>query len=66
MTENEAIKILRGAIKKPNTKDGYLGQAVTMSIQALEEIQQYREIGLTPTMVRDLIKSCGGMELERT
>lgn len=45
MTENEAIKILQGAIKKPNTQDGYLGQAVTMAIQALEEIQQYRAIG---------------------
>lgn len=41
MTENEAIKILQGAIKKPNTKDGYLGQAVTMAIQALEENQRY-------------------------
>ena len=45
MTENEAIKILQGAIKKPNTQDGYLGQSVTMAIQALEEIQQYRTIG---------------------
>ena len=45
MTENEAIKILQGAIKKPNTKDGYLGQAVTMGIQALEENQQYHAIG---------------------
>ena len=45
MTENEAIKILQGAIKKPNTQDGYLGQSVTMAIQALEEIQQYKAIG---------------------
>ena len=45
MTENEAIKILQGAIKKPNTQDGYLGQSVTMAIQALEEIQHYRAIG---------------------
>lgn len=45
MTENEAIKILQGAIKKPNTQDGYLGQAVTMAIQALEKVQQYEAIG---------------------
>lgn len=36
MTNNEAIEILKGAIKKPNTKDGYLGQALTMGIEALE------------------------------
>lgn len=28
------------------------------AIQALEEIQQYKAIGLTPSMVEDLIKSC--------
>ena len=36
MTNQEAIKILKGTIKKPNTKDGYLGQALTMGIEALE------------------------------
>lgn len=36
MNREEAIKILKGAIKKPNTKDGYLGQALTMGIEALE------------------------------
>lgn len=36
MTTDQAIKILNGAIKKPNTKDGYLGQAITMAIDALE------------------------------
>lgn len=36
MTNKEAIEILKGAIKKPNTKDGYLGQALTMGIEALE------------------------------
>lgn len=36
MTIEEAIKILKGAIKKPNTEDGYLGQAVTMAIRSLE------------------------------
>ena len=37
MTREEAIKILQGAIKKPNTKDGYLGQAIDMAIQSLEQ-----------------------------
>ena len=36
MTTDQAIKILEGAIKKPNTKDGYLGQALTMAIEALK------------------------------
>lgn len=33
-------------------------EAFGMAIKALEEIQQYRAIGLTPAMVQDLIKSC--------
>lgn len=37
MTREEAIDILQGAIKKPNTKDGYLGQAIDMAIKALEQ-----------------------------
>ena len=37
MTNKEAIEILRGAIKKPNTKDGYLGQALDMAIKTLEK-----------------------------
>lgn len=37
MTREEAIDILQGAIKKPNTKDGYLGQAIDMAIEALEQ-----------------------------
>ena len=37
MTKDEAIKILQGAIKTPNTKDGYLGQAIDMAIEALEQ-----------------------------
>lgn len=37
MTQQEAVKILKGAIKKPNTKDGYLGQALDMAIKALEQ-----------------------------
>jgi hypothetical protein len=37
MTPEEAVEILKGAIKKPNTKDGYLGQALDMAIKALEQ-----------------------------
>lgn len=37
MTNKEAVVILKNAIKKPNTEDGYLGQALTMAIQALEK-----------------------------
>lgn len=32
----EAIKILQSAIKKPNTKDGYLGQAIERAINAIK------------------------------
>lgn len=37
MTREEAINILKGAIKSPNTKDGYMGQALSMAIKALEQ-----------------------------
>lgn len=37
LSVEEAIKILKGAIKKPNTKDGYLRQAIDMAIKALEQ-----------------------------
>ena len=43
MTPQEAVKILKGAIKKPNTKDGYLGQAIDMAIQALEQTNKIEE-----------------------
>ena len=36
MTRERAIEILKGSIKKPNTQDGYLGQALTMGINALK------------------------------
>ena len=39
MTAKEAVKILKGAIKQPNTEDGYIGQALTMGIKAIEEQQ---------------------------
>ena len=40
MTKEEAVKILKGAIKKPNTEDGYIGQALAMGIKALEQQEQ--------------------------
>lgn len=43
MTNEEAIKILSGAIKQPNPKDGYMGQALTMAIKALEEVSRLSE-----------------------
>ena len=41
MTRTEAIKILEGAIKKPNTKDGYMGQALSMAINSLKVDEMY-------------------------
>ena len=38
MTNEEAVEILEGAIKKPNTKDGYLGQALDMGIKAIKKL----------------------------
>lgn len=63
MTEQEAIKVLRDFDKQVTAKaDGAyqstIGEmACKVAINALEEIQQYHEIGLTPQMVKDLIKS---------
>ena len=59
MTENEAKKgllFLKEKLYNGIFKDK-LG-CIDKAIQALEENQQYRAIGLTPTMVKDLIKSC--------
>lgn len=55
MTENEA-KVLLCQMYLPCFEEKEK-QALTMAIQALEEIQQYRAIGLTPQMVKDLIAS---------
>lgn len=66
MSENECIDILqyllgyenavdKGELDTPNNLNSQEKEALRM---ILEEIQQYREIGLTPTMVKDLIKSC--------
>ena len=60
MTENEAIKeikrwteILLRAGSRCTTETA---EAQDMAIKALEEVQQYRETGHTPAMVRDLIR----------
>ena len=55
MTEEKAIDSLR--FNRPFAHNE-LQDAVDVAIQALEEIQAYRAIGLTPSMVKDLIKSC--------
>ncbi len=36
MTPEEAVEIIKDAIKKPNTEDGYIRQALTMAIKALK------------------------------
>ena len=59
MTENEAIKVINDkyetffALSTTNDFD----MAMATAIKALEEIQEYRAIGLTPTMVQDTIKA---------
>lgn len=55
MTREGAIEILQGAIKKPNTKDGYLGQAIDMAIKALEQELRKDEVILTNKEYRELI-----------
>lgn len=53
MNREEAIEILKGAIKKPNTKDGYLGQALTMGIEALENQKTGHWIRITNGAIRE-------------
>lgn len=54
MTNEEAIKILKGAIKKPNTEDGYMGQALDMAIKSLEQIKKIKSIINDPFYFRDM------------
>ena len=69
MTENEAKEILEndscyecsfgtsfGASECKN-KECEVAKATIVAIQALEEIQQYRAIGLTPKMVKEMVES---------
>lgn len=57
MTRKKAIDILQGAIKKPNTKDGYLGQAIDMAINALE--QEPCEDAISRQVVLDCLTANG-------
>jgi len=74
MTREEAIKILSGAIKKPNTKDGYLGQALSMAIAALSEQRTGRwewtdgdeRIMKASFYTKWTCTSCGGKRPEKT
>lgn len=66
MTREEAIEILQGAIKKPNTKDGYLGQAIDMAIETLEQEPRKghwieSDYGNMITQHRWYCSECGGM-----
>lgn len=56
MTEQEAIKFLTGYLDSVVYKEKCV-EAHKLAIKVLEEIQQYRAIGLTPLMIKDLIKS---------
>lgn len=59
MTENEAIKIIRehsGLFPQARGED----EALEIAIKALEEVQQYREIG-TPEECRKSVEICKSM-----
>ena len=52
MTESEAIKRIKECMNTPNFQPYfYVNEALNMAIKALEEIQQYRAIGLTPELI---------------
>ena len=53
MTHKEAARILRGAIKKPNTEDSYMGQALSLAVEALE-----KQIPKKFKMIDDCIPIC--------
>jgi hypothetical protein len=57
MTENEAIIEVRKLRSRGSIIPQKRAEMMDVAIQALEEIQQYRETGLTPQMVKDLTKS---------
>lgn len=59
MTENEAISYFRMATDEAGNEkfSDLYKEMCSMAIQALEEIQQYRAIGLTPKMVKEMIES---------
>ena len=59
MNREEAIEILKGVIKKPNTQDGYLGQALTMGIEALENRKTGNWKKISPAGIMEC-SVCGG------
>ena len=66
MTNEEAVVILKGAIKKPNTEDGYLGQALAMAIKALEKqpckdcVSRSYMIDVIRDKIKDVPKNANG------
>ena len=56
MTNADAILILKGALKKPNRKDSYLGQAITMAIQALDTLSRIKAIINRKDIEQDVLK----------
>ena len=59
MTENDALMVLEnlrpGCGEKATFPEGEVYEAYDMAISALEEIQQYREIGASPERLKELI-----------
>ena len=54
----EAVVILENAIKKPNTRDGYLGQAIDMAIKALKKNIQPETCPITNGVCGYPIEDC--------
>lgn len=55
MTEKEAIELIKTTslmrYEVISGEQNYLGDAMRMAVQALEEIQKYRAIGLSPELI---------------
>ena len=58
MTDERAVEILKSAIKKPNTKDGYLGQAIDMGIRSIEALNKLDSIIVEQIYKSDDQKEC--------
>lgn len=65
MTTEQAIKVLNGGIKKPNIINGYLGQALTMGIDALKN-QPVRCKNCVQNCVHFDGRPCGIVDLYNT
>jgi len=62
MTESEARKEIIESGINLGAGDYVDIEALEVAAKALEEVEQYRATGLTPSMVHDLIKSCKAHE----